>query len=103
MELTFKLIIELFNKDMKQRIRFSSLQDVEEWISFDEIPVHAGGRNKNFKLIPDEAKSGKCLPHLKYIPNEDWDAFRNQNIDCILEGVAESGMSSVDEFLRYKC
>ena len=76
------------------------MKEIGKWVDPKNIPTYAGGKFQNYKRIPDGAKSGKCLPHLKYIPKQQWDVFTKNNLNCIKEGMNENNVKSVKEYLR---
>ncbi|CAG2110113.1 unnamed protein product [Medioppia subpectinata] len=91
------LLINLLNENLRNKIRFADWSHVEEWVALDQMPKYVGGTNEGFRRIPDGVKSGKCLPHLQHIPEEEWDAVIQQNGECILEGLKESGLNSLPD------
>ena len=100
-EVSVKLMINLLKPSLKQRLAFvDKLEQIEELISLDEVPVHAGGRATNFVRIPPNVRSGKCLAHLSYINPKDWDIFRDINMIAIQEGMRDTNTTSVEQFLR---
>ncbi|CAG2110114.1 unnamed protein product [Medioppia subpectinata] len=102
-KLTFKVLTNLLHESFQKSVTFTTMVDIKEWIAYQEIPTYVGGNYENYSRIPDGVKSGKCLNHLKYIPDEDWDAFTDQNIVCIREGLKERNQKSMEKYLNLEC
>ena len=100
MELSIKILVQLLKPSLKGRMLFVDRIDQIEEISLDEVPVHADGRNNKFVRIPPGVKSGKCLPHLSYVTNKEWDNYRAINAIAIEEGMREEGIRAMDQYLR---
>ncbi|CAG2102984.1 unnamed protein product [Medioppia subpectinata] len=103
LRVTFRMIVSLLNEWFSGSVIFTTMREVKQWISYSEIPEYIGGNYNNYSRIPEGVKSGKCLKHLSYIPDSDWDMFSDNNIVCIREGMKEAGIKSLDRYLRISC
>ena len=95
------ILLNLLNERLRNSIKTIDFEEVRKYISLDQLPTYIKGTNRNFKRIPPGVKSGKCLPHLKHIDASEWDNLVQITKQCINEGLAQSGLKSLNQYLRY--
>lgn len=101
MEMSVKILVNLLKPSLKQRMAFvDRVEQMDDLVSIEEVPVHAGGRNPNFQRIPAGARSGKCSQYLTAITPKEWDIYREINVGAIQEGMRESKSNSMELYLK---